>query len=107
MCSLIVQMREFPTRKVAEHLSPQDIQLDLEVPTKGELFAVFGRHMQRAHAMPQESVVLSLSHFWPKPPRGFPMGDFANSCGAASNRLRSSDYSIPGPKPGLARAQTP
>ena len=49
-------------RKVADHLSPQDIQLDLEVSTKGELFAVIGRHMQRAHAMPRESVVLSLSH---------------------------------------------
>jgi len=47
--------------EVADHLSPQDIQLDLEVSTKRELFAVIGQHMQRAHAMPQESVVLSLS----------------------------------------------
>jgi PTS system nitrogen regulatory IIA component len=49
-------------KKIADLLLPQDILLDLEVSSKGQLIAEIGRHMERAHAMPQESVALSLSH---------------------------------------------
>jgi nitrogen PTS system EIIA component len=48
--------------KIADLLLPEDILLDLEVSSKGQLIAEIGRHMERAHAMPQESVTLSLSH---------------------------------------------
>jgi len=49
-------------KKIADLLLPEDILLDLEVSSKGQLIAEIGGHMERAHAMPQESVTLSLSH---------------------------------------------
>jgi nitrogen PTS system EIIA component len=49
-------------KKISDLLSPEDILLDLEVSSKAQLIAEIGRHMERAHAMPQESVALSLSH---------------------------------------------
>jgi len=40
-------------KKIADLLLPEDILLDLEVSSKGQLIAEIGRHMERAHAMPQ------------------------------------------------------
>jgi PTS system nitrogen regulatory IIA component len=45
---------------VARLLLPQDILLDVDVANKPQLFEEIGRHMERAHAMPQEWVVTSL-----------------------------------------------
>ena len=47
---------------IARLLAIEDILLDVEVAGKKELIDEIGRHMQQAHALPLESVVLSLSH---------------------------------------------
>ena len=46
---------------IADLLTIQDIILDLEVVNKDQLFDEIGRHMEAAHGMPPEWVVLSLS----------------------------------------------
>ena len=46
---------------VAKYLWPEDILLDIEVVSKGQLFDEIGRHMEREHAMPQKWVVAGLS----------------------------------------------
>ena len=51
-----------PALRIADLLSPQDILLDLQVSDKSQLIEAIGRHMERAHAMPRESVALSLAH---------------------------------------------
>ena len=46
---------------IAQYLWPEDILLDVEVASKGQLFDAIGRHMEREHAMPKERVVVGLS----------------------------------------------
>ena len=48
--------------RIAELLTPEDILLDVDVAGKKELLDEIGRHMQQAHDLSCESVVLSLSH---------------------------------------------
>ena len=48
--------------RIADLLLPEDILLDLQVSGKSQLIEEVGRHMEHAHAMPHESVALSLSH---------------------------------------------
>jgi nitrogen PTS system EIIA component len=54
--------KEPAVKRIADLLLPEDILLDVDVSSKSELIDEIGRHMQRVHAMAQESVVLSLSH---------------------------------------------
>jgi len=46
---------------LAELLRSEDIYLELDVSSKPQLFEEIGRHMERAHAMPQSWVAESLS----------------------------------------------
>ena len=46
---------------IAQLLSPEDIRLDVEVPTKGRLLEEIGRHMERQHGLHQDWVVQSLA----------------------------------------------
>ena len=46
---------------IANYLSPEDILLDVDVPSKRELFDVVGRHMELGHALPLKSIALGLS----------------------------------------------
>jgi PTS system nitrogen regulatory IIA component len=46
---------------LAQYLWPEDIILDIEIASKDQLFDEIGRHMEREHAMPRESVVAGLS----------------------------------------------
>jgi nitrogen PTS system EIIA component len=50
-----------PTTKIAGRLSLEDILLDLDASSKGELFAQIAEHMGRKHGIPHESVAMSLS----------------------------------------------
>jgi nitrogen PTS system EIIA component len=54
--------REPAVKRIADLLLPEDILLDLDVSSKGQLIDAIGRHMQQVHAMAHESVVLSLAH---------------------------------------------
>jgi nitrogen PTS system EIIA component len=54
--------KERVVKRIAEFLPVEDIVLDVDVATKGQLMDEIGRHMQRVHAMAPESVALSLSH---------------------------------------------
>jgi PTS system nitrogen regulatory IIA component len=54
--------KERAVKRISEFLPVEDIVLDADVPTKGQLMEEIGRHMQRVHAMAPESVALSLSH---------------------------------------------
>ena len=46
---------------IAQYLWPEDILLDIEVASKGQLIDAIGQHMEREHAMPRERVVVGLS----------------------------------------------
>jgi PTS system nitrogen regulatory IIA component len=43
-------------------LLPEDILLDIDVAGKSELIEEIGRHTERAHGMPHQSVAVSLSY---------------------------------------------
>jgi nitrogen PTS system EIIA component len=46
---------------IAQLLSPEDIRLDVEVSTKGQLLEEIGQHMERQHGLHQDWVVRSLA----------------------------------------------
>lgn len=46
---------------IAQYLWPEDILLDIEVASKGQLFDEIGRHMEREHGLSREWVVAGLS----------------------------------------------
>ena len=48
-------------KRIADLLLPEDILLDVDASNKSELIDGIGQHMQRVHAMPQESIALALS----------------------------------------------
>lgn len=54
-------MSRSTSNSIVNLLSPEDILLDVEVSSKGQLFDEVGWHMARLHAMPEESVARSLS----------------------------------------------
>ena len=48
-------------KNIAALLSTGDILLDMDVASKSQLIDEIGRHMERAHTLPQQSVARSLS----------------------------------------------
>lgn len=46
---------------LASYLRREDILLDVDIANKADLLDVIGRHMEQAHSLPRESVVLGLS----------------------------------------------
>jgi PTS system nitrogen regulatory IIA component len=56
-----MEIESLALNAIARYLSPHDIWLDLDVANRGRLFDAIGRHMEREHALPRDSVVLSLS----------------------------------------------
>jgi len=46
---------------ISEYLWPEDILLDIEVASKGELLDEIGRHMEREHGLSREWVVAGLT----------------------------------------------
>lgn len=49
-------------KRIADLLRAEDVLLDLDVSSKGQLIDEIGCHMQRAHAMAPQSVARSLSN---------------------------------------------
>jgi len=47
---------------IATLLLPEDILLDMDVASKTQLIEEIGRHMERGHGLPRQSVALSLSY---------------------------------------------
>lgn len=52
---------EHPLSNIAKYLWPEDILLDIEVASKGQLIDEIGLHMEREHSMPRASVATGLS----------------------------------------------
>lgn len=46
---------------IAHYLQPEDICLDVETTSKADLLDAIGRHMERAHSLPHQSVTHALS----------------------------------------------
>jgi len=53
--------KESTLKNIAALLSTGDILLDMDVASKSQLIDEIGRHMERAHTLPQQSVARSLS----------------------------------------------
>jgi PTS system nitrogen regulatory IIA component len=49
-------------QSIGDLLPLEDILVDLDVSGKSELIDEIGRHMERTHALPHQSVALSLKH---------------------------------------------
>ncbi len=52
---------ESPLSTISKHLWPEDILLDIDVSSKGQLFDEIGRHMEREHGLSREWVAAGLS----------------------------------------------
>jgi len=51
-----------PEQSLADLLLLEDILVDIDVSSKSQLLEEIGRHMERTHAMPHDSVAPSLKH---------------------------------------------
>jgi hypothetical protein len=51
-----------PEQSLADLLLLEDILVDIDVSSKSQLIEEIGRHMERTHAMPHDSVAPSLKH---------------------------------------------